>query len=81
MIGLGVFVILVRTSLGLPGSWQTPLIILAGIAIAVLGFLLRGEALKRGSGTSRRAASYSFVEHTPEPPPLDDRPQGITSLN
>lgn len=86
VIALGIFVILVRTSLGLPGSWQTPLIILSGVGLAILGFLLRGEAIKRNSSAPARSEgrSYSFVENTPTAPssPTHVQPQeGITSLN
>ena len=45
---LGVVVVVVPY-LGIPISWRTVLIILAGFAITGMGFLLRGEALSRGS--------------------------------
>ncbi len=81
IIALGIFVILVRTSLGLPGTWQTPLLILSGLALAVLGFLLRGEAIKRNSSAPARARgrSYSFVESNATP--AHEHQEGITSLN
>lgn len=83
VIALGIFIILVRTVLGLPGSWQTPLLVLSGLTLAVLGFLLRGEAIKRDSKESSQhpARSYSFVENTPASPTHNGQQEGITSLN
>lgn len=82
VIALGVFVIVIRTVLGVPGEWQTVLFILTGIALVVVGFLLRGEAISRH--TSARAVqtrSYSFVESTPEAVTTHEHKEGITSLN
>ncbi len=80
IIALGVLVILVRTMLGLPGSWQTVLLVAAGTTIAILGFLLRGEAIGRSSSPSTRAgkATYSFIESSA---PAHDNKEGINSLN
>ncbi len=87
VIALGVWVILVRTMLGIPGEWQTVLLIASGVALAILGFLLRGEAISRAQ-VSRPASrqSYPFVE-TPAPaepqpaPETHEHKEGITSLN
>lgn len=67
VIVLGILVVLTRTMLGIPGSWQTVLLVFAGLAIAVIGFLLRGEAISRAAAArpapaTERKNSYSFVE-------------------
>lgn len=82
VIVLGAAVIVVRTVLGVPGEWQTALLILGGIALMVTGFLLRGEAISRNT-TPRPAQgrSYSFVESTPPSARTDEQKEGITSLN
>lgn len=80
VIALGAFIILVRTMLGIPGSWQTPLLIIAGLTLMVVGFLLRGEALSRTRvPRATRAAAYSFVEAAE--PVAHEQKEGITSLN
>lgn len=90
VIALGLWVIVVRTLLGIPGSWQTVLLVLTGVLLAVIGFLLRGEALSRAGARpvrSERASTYTFVENTPgassEPTPsaAHEHKEGITSLN
>ena len=58
LILLGIFVA-VLPYLGLPGSWKTPLFLLAGLGIILIGFFLRGEALSRGVEGSE---SHPFVE-------------------
>jgi hypothetical protein len=82
IIALGALVIIIRTVLSVPGSWQTPLLIAAGLAIMTVGFLLRGEAIGRHQQprATQRSATYSFVE-SPEPEPANDKKEGITSLN
>lgn len=81
VIALGLWIIVVRTLLGIPGSWQTFLFIVTGVALAVIGFLLRGEALSRGTARHPRATpnSYTFVES--QPSPAHESKEGITSLN
>lgn len=82
VIVLGLSVIAIRTVLGVPGSWQTFLFIITGAALAVIGFLLRGEALGRthGSGAQySKKSSYSFVENGATP--VHEHTEGITSLN
>ena len=82
VIVLGAAVIVVRTVLGVPGEWQTALLILGGIALMVTGFLLRGEAISRNTAPRpTQGRSYSFVESTPEPARADEQKEGITSLN
>jgi len=74
VIVLGIFVV-VAPYLGIPGEWRTALLVMAGLAIAVIGFLLRGEALSRGTHAGDSAPfadSHRPHEHTS---------QGITSLN
>lgn len=91
VIVLGVLVLLTRTVLGVPGEWQTVILVAVGVALCVTGFLLRGEALSRGGGTTAKVGrSYSFVEslpdrNTPQPTPAHaethEHKEGITSLN
>lgn len=59
IIVLGLAIIAIRTLSGLPGEWQTMLLVVCGGAVAVLGFLLRGEALSRGTFSNR-----NFVDNT-----------------
>jgi VIT1/CCC1 family predicted Fe2+/Mn2+ transporter len=63
VVVLGVFVI-VEPYLGVPNSWHTFFLIISGIAIMVLGFLLRGEALASGSHTKESSGRRSFIENT-----------------
>jgi hypothetical protein len=82
VIALGLWIIVVRTLLGIPGSWQTFLLVLTGVALAVIGFLLRGEALSRGvtrHPRTERGGSYPFVES--QSPSAHEHKEGITSLN
>ncbi len=80
VIALGLWIIVIRTMLGVPGSWQTFLFILTGVALAVTGFLLRGEALGRARpGESSKKSSYTFIESGT--PPVHEHKEGITSLN
>ncbi len=51
LMALGVAVVVVPY-LGIPGSWRTVLLILIGLAVILIGFLLRGEVLSRGAGES-----------------------------
>ncbi len=89
VIALGLWVVVIRTILGVPGSWQTFLFIVTGVALAVIGFLLRGEALGRtrnNGGQHSKKSSYSFVENLPDLPagdatPIHEHKEGITSLN
>ena len=82
VIALGLWIITVRTMLGIPGSWQTFLFIVTGVALAIIGFLLRGEALGRARPTGEpnsKKSSYSFIES--DAPPAHEHKEGITSLN
>lgn len=84
MIALGLWIIVVRTLLGLPGEWQTVLFVITGVLLATIGFLLRGEALSRAATERSRhseRASYPFVENTPVTPGAHEHKEGITSLN
>ena len=63
IILLGVWVIIVPY-LGLPEAWRIFLIVLSGIAIVVIGLLLRGETLSRGVEENK---NHPFVEHTHKP--------------
>ncbi|MDB5225297.1 MAG: hypothetical protein JWL87_249 [Candidatus Adlerbacteria bacterium] len=75
VIALGVLVV-ITPYLGIPGSWKTVLLIVAGVAIAGAGFLLRGESLARGAGRGERD---HFVENTSAS--SSTRDHGISSLN
>jgi hypothetical protein len=86
VIALGLLVIAVRTVLGVPGPWQTALLVASGLGIAVLGFLLRGESIGRSSARParpERGSAYTFVESQPEPAAATahEHKEGITSLN
>lgn len=76
VIALGVLVV-ITPYLGVPGSWKTVILVLAGLAIAGAGFLLRGESLARGVG---RGSGDHFVENE-APTPTHRHDQGIGSLN
>lgn len=85
LIVLGLWVIVVPY-LGVPGSWRTVLLVLSGAGVATLGFLLRGEAMVKGSSAHKTRggrASRSFVEHIPEAADANPEPtrDGINSLN
>ncbi len=49
--------------IGIPSSWKMFILVFIGIAVAVLGFLLRGEALSRGI---KKTEHHPFVENTEE---------------
>lgn len=48
--------------LGFPGSWRTVLFVLMGLAVAVIGFLLRARALARGDEAGMR---QTYTESEP----------------
>lgn len=81
VIALGLWVLLVP-NLGIPGDWRTALLVLSGIAIAVIGFLLRGESLARGQ---KPHAHNHFIESA-QPSPMQphtthEHQEGTTALN
>ena len=79
VITLGVWTLLVPY-LGVPGSVRTVILVLTGIAIAIVGFLLRAEALNRTARLESRNSSY--VESVPqEKTPQNFAEHGISSLN
>ena len=61
VIVLGLLTVVVPF-LGIPSPWRTGLLVLAGAALAVLGFYLRGEAVGRGM----RHTGDFFVENDSE---------------
>jgi hypothetical protein len=79
LILLGLFVMALRTILGLPGTWQTAALVLAGGAVAMIGFLLRGESLARGR--HHRQDSFAETNPTTKPPHTHGHQEGIGSLN
>lgn len=74
VIVLGVLTV-VTPYLGIPGLWKTVILVIAGVVLAGVGFLLRGEALARGAGQGRG----HFVENSA--PAAQPRDNGIGSLN
>ena len=90
VILLGVWVI-VATQLGIPSHpWLTIVFALSGLAIVIVGFLLRADALTRGGSRSQH---HTFVENLPDrqagqptdavssQPHMHDHKERITSLN
>ncbi len=59
ILGLMVFI---APYLGVPSVWRVALITLLGLAIMIVGFLLRGEVLFKGINKSKHG---TFVESTP----------------
>ena len=76
VIALGLWIIVVP-NLGIPGDWRTALLVLSGVAIAVIGFLLRGESLARGQ---KPHAHDHFIE-SGQPHTTHEHQEGINSLN
>ena len=83
VIALGVLTVVV-TQLGIPTSWKLPTLLLIGVAVAFVGFLLRGETISRRMSDNNpyatRSRGTSFVE-SPAPQTPDDQKNGINSLN
>ena len=81
VILLGVAVIIVPY-LGVPASWRTLLLILAGLTLVVVGFLLRAQGMARAGKSSPH---HPFVENNTAKIALDysdeSHKEGITSLN
>lgn len=63
IIVLGVLVVL-TPYLGIPGTWRTVVLVCVGIAITILGFLLRGEAISQGT---RKTEHLPFVDSAGNP--------------
>jgi hypothetical protein len=59
VIVLGIFVAALPY-LGIPWSLKTPLFVVAGLLVALFGFLLRGKILSEVS--KERVESHSYVE-------------------
>lgn len=80
LIILGLLIMATRTLLGLPSALQTALFIVAGGAVVIIGFLMRGETLRRGM---RPHAHHPFVESGIESDASHhhDQKEGISSLN
>jgi hypothetical protein len=79
VIALGVLIV-ITPFLGIPGSWKTFIFIIAGLVLAAVGFLLRGEALRRGEGQHSQG---HFVENSAPQTHLEPHrhDHGIGSLN
>lgn len=79
VILLGVSVIIVPY-LGVPSSWRTLLLVLAGLALVVIGFLLRAQGM-RGDKNSK----YSTFVETDATAAVynshESHKEGITPLN
>jgi len=91
ILALGVWIMAVPY-LGVPSSWKELIFVLSGLAIIIVGFYLRAEALARASGQSMNKASAhrTFVEsapmshtslETPPPPHGYEHKERINSLN
>jgi hypothetical protein len=63
VIVLGVLVMLIPY-LGIPGSWRTLLLVVVGVAVTILGFLLRGETISQGT---RKTEHLPFVDSAGNP--------------
>jgi hypothetical protein len=51
--------------LGIYSSWKTPLFVVAGLFVMLIGFLLRGETLSKGNGIKASQLEHKpFVEST-----------------
>ncbi len=59
IILLGIWLIIVPY-LGVPSFWRTVLIVLSGIVIAIMGLLMRGETLSRGTVRNK---NHPFIEN------------------
>lgn len=77
VIVLGIVIVIIP-QLGIPGSWRTVLLTLAGLCLIGLGLYLRSESLGRGDGASTRNRSNLFVQSQE---PVSHDKEGITSLN
>lgn len=91
IIVLGLW-ITISPYLGVPSSWRTVFMIVVGLAIVILGFLLRMESLaQRGKRSEHRpfaennpADRMDARTDTPDSPAEyqnHDRKEGLTSLN
>ena len=74
LIAFGLLVV-VTPYTGLPSSWKSLVFVIVGIGVASIGFLLRGEALSRGTGRQHD----HFVESSPSP--ADHETTKLNSLN
>ena len=83
VIVIGLWV-LVTPYLGVPRAWLTILLVLTALALLVVGFFLRAEALSRGP---RHTRHHTFVESMPHgrhgdtPEENHERKERISSLN
>lgn len=88
VILLGVAVVIVPY-LGVPASWRTLLLLLAGLALIVIGFMLRSQGTAR---VGKNSPYHPFVENLPDRQVGDaasivndhtahEHKEGITSLN
>jgi len=79
VIALGVLVV-ITPFLGIPGSWKTFIFVVAGVALAAVGFLLRGESLARGADQGPEHRPY-IENSAPSQSQPHQRDHGIGSLN
>lgn len=63
---------------GIPGSWIAFLTLCIGIAVGVVGFMLRGQSLARGM---HRTPHHPFVESMGGHGHEHEHRDGISSLN
>jgi hypothetical protein len=78
VILLGVWVIIVPY-LGVPSGWRTIILVLSGIAVMILGFLLRAQELSapRGSKNTFMENRGAHIEHDYS----KEKDDSLTSLN
>jgi hypothetical protein len=57
LIVLGLLTIVIPYT-GFPSSWRTLLLVLIGLAVAVIGFLMRGQTLSKPKKTTEQHSSF-----------------------
>ncbi len=81
VILLGVAVVIIPY-LGVPSAWRTFLLVLAGLALVVIGFLLRARDMMH---SRKNSPHHSFVENDTAKITHDysheNHKEGISSLN
>jgi hypothetical protein len=81
VVALGVWVIIVPF-LGVPSSWREWILLATGLALVLLGLMLRATEISRGT---KRGGHHTFVENsatdTLEHISEHARKERITSLN
>ncbi len=71
LIVLGILTIVIPYT-GFPSAWRTAALVLCGAAVALIGFMMRGQALGKSSATNEH---HPFQESMR--PVSDIRPSGM----